>query len=412
MQAGVHGAVRTPIGLATTSMKQRIFILDDDEAFREDCTEMLVFAGHEVDGAGDAAGLGDGRLDGVDLLMLDLELRSVDGADVMRQVLRLDAPPDIVLVSGHGEDVLGAVADAGRLEGAKIRGALKKPFDPDRLLRLLARRPAGAAARVMPGVPAADMLAARDPPVHFLPKVDARSLAFDGADVLLAGTRPGSGPLPPIVAMEAGRRGHLARLTAQVFRAGLAGCRYWRRAGHVGWVSIDLPLDAVLQPGGCQTCVSFAREAALLPGATICGLAEHLPCVLSGEALVALAQKRVAGFGLTLDDAGERPGAALQFARLPVTELKLDRRLLKLAQKTTGARCIFAALVDMGHQRGLKVVAEGVETVADLDFVRAHDVDLVQGYLVSRKMPIEELVIWLNARTATQDATLRAAGRW
>jgi len=66
----------------------------------------------------------------------------------------------------------------------------------------------------------------------------------------------------------------------------------------------------------------------------------------------------------------------------------------------------------MCRPHGLKVVAEGVGAVANLKFVRAHTIGLVHGWLVSRKMPIEEPVTWLTARTATQDVTLRAAGGW
>ncbi|WP_234052014.1 MULTISPECIES: EAL domain-containing protein [unclassified Xanthobacter] len=387
-------------------MKKRVLILDDDEAFREDLGELLDMAGHDVEAIGSVASLTPERLGRCDVLLLDLSLPGLDGTEALRRLSRFPRQPGIVLISGSCEDIICAVADAARLRGTPILGTFKKPFAPEDLLRLINAVPdqAGRSPRRALEASQADIAEALscaitrgDLPVMFQPKVDARTLAFHGAELLLGDHLPGIGHLPvlEVVAAAASVPGLMKRLSHYTLDAGARGCARWRALGCEGPVSVNLPMDVLLAADAARELAAVVRAAGLAPAQVICELTEDALYDSSSECLMALAQLRLACFGLALDDVGQRQSGLLQLARLPVTELKIDMDLLHRARSSAKAGEIFASLVGLGRRLGMSVVAEGVETMEDLARVRANKVDLIQGYLVARKMPIDDLMAWL-----------------
>lgn len=398
-------------------MTRKIFILDDDDALREDLAELLTFEGHQVSGAGDAEGLTPEVLSQIDLLLLDLSLPGRDGASVIREIPHGSPAPQVILLSGHSEDVIQAVADAAALRGTQILGTLKKPFDPDELLRLVnsscPHEPATGQAH--PVVCRTNLALALDRAlaecrltVTFQPKVATDTLAFAGAEVLLANTLPKLGVIPVPEMIDAARHtpGLLARLTRYTFIAGLEGLRAWRALGAEGPVNINMPQDLLLDADAAGTYAELARRMGVEPAGVVCELTEDAIYDSSSETLIALAQLRLAGFGLALDDVGQRQSGLLQLARLPVTELKIDIDLLHHARTSAKARSIFSSLVELGRRLSMKVVAEGVETEEDLAFARAEGVTQVQGFLIARKMPLADLLGWIKTHAPGRAAAL------
>ena len=82
--------------------------------------------------------------------------------------------------------------------------------------------------------------------------------------------------------------------------------------------------------------------------------------------------------------------------RIPFGELKLDRFFVHGAAERPAVRAILTASIEMARKLQLTTVAEGVETQADLDLVRGLGCDLVQGWLIARSMPVDELIVWLQ----------------
>lgn len=117
----------------------------------------------------------------------------------------------------------------------------------------------------------------------------------------------------------------------------------------------------------------------------------------STDALAVLARLRLAGFGLSLDDVGRRQSGLLQVANLPITEVKIDLEILAQARRWAKSRSIFGSIAELGRRLGLSVVAEGVKTRDDLALVRSLPVDYVQGFLVSRKRLLPDLLAMLAA---------------
>jgi EAL domain-containing protein (putative c-di-GMP-specific phosphodiesterase class I) len=125
-----------------------------------------------------------------------------------------------------------------------------------------------------------------------------------------------------------------------------------------------------------------------------------------GVALGVLARLRLKGFRLSIDDYGTGFSSMQQLARIPFTELKIDRAFVHGAARRTNLRVILQSALDMSRQLGLVTVAEGIETLPDWQLVRDSGCGVGQGFLISRAMPAEELPAWI----ASQETRLLELG--
>lgn len=116
----------------------------------------------------------------------------------------------------------------------------------------------------------------------------------------------------------------------------------------------------------------------------------------AAPAVQALERARALGFRVAMDDFGIGYSTLSQLPRLPLTSLKLDRSFIVNATQSAGDAAILRAIVQLAHALGLTVVAEGVETRAQLDLIANVGCDAVQGYLVARPMRPETLLAWLG----------------
>jgi len=119
-----------------------------------------------------------------------------------------------------------------------------------------------------------------------------------------------------------------------------------------------------------------------------------------GVALGVLARLRLKGFRLSIDDYGTGFSSMQQLARIPFTELKIDRAFVHGAARRTNLRVILQSALDMSRQLGLVTVAEGIETLPDWQLVRDSGCGVGQGFLISRAMPAEELPAWVRSHEA------------
>lgn len=126
------------------------------------------------------------------------------------------------------------------------------------------------------------------------------------------------------------------------------------------------------------------------------------------KTLVLLRQIRALGVSLSIDDFGTGYSSLSYLRRLPLDTLKIDRSFIQDIPRTPQDMEIVQAIIVMAHALHLQVVTEGVETVEQYDFLKRHDCDFIQGYLLSRPVPLAELqavVAEINQRTHTHTGT-------
>jgi EAL domain-containing protein (putative c-di-GMP-specific phosphodiesterase class I) len=116
------------------------------------------------------------------------------------------------------------------------------------------------------------------------------------------------------------------------------------------------------------------------------------------RSVAVLHRLRDLGVRLSVDDFGTGYSSLSYLQRLPVQEVKIDRSFVADLQSGAENVAIVRAIITLGRQLGLEVVAEGVEDQATWELLSSLDCDLVQGWHLARAMPIDDLLPWLVAR--------------
>ena len=222
--------------------------------------------------------------------------------------------------------------------------------------------------------------------VYYQPQYDAHSLRLAGAEALLRWFHPQRGQIATsdfvAVAEETGLIGDIGRWTLQQVCLDL---QQWRGAG------LSVPSIAVNVSGR-----DFMRQDVLLRISRVVEEA-HLPASLFELELTegvlmqdveggqrSLQALKEFGFALAVDDFGTGYCSLNYLKRFPLDTLKIDRAFVNDVTVDQEDAAIVRAIIGLGHHLSLKLVAEGVETSGQLEFLRAEGCDLVQGYLMSR----------------------------
>ncbi|MEO8038530.1 MAG: EAL domain-containing protein, partial [Betaproteobacteria bacterium] len=120
------------------------------------------------------------------------------------------------------------------------------------------------------------------------------------------------------------------------------------------------------------------------------------------RALETLGRLHGLGLRLSVDDFGTGYSSLVYLKKLPVQELKIDRSFVMNMVDDEDDATIVRSTIELGHNMGLEVVAEGVEDLAALEFLRRLDCDQVQGYYISKPLPTDQFEAWLEARRQTE----------
>jgi EAL domain-containing protein (putative c-di-GMP-specific phosphodiesterase class I) len=112
------------------------------------------------------------------------------------------------------------------------------------------------------------------------------------------------------------------------------------------------------------------------------------------------------GVRFSLDDFGTGFSSFVHLNSLPITLLKVDRSFVGGMEKREENRKLVHAMINLAHNLNLEVVAEGVETPEQMDLLRSFNCDQVQGFLISRPLPVDELIVFLQSGSAQRSVAL------
>jgi EAL domain-containing protein (putative c-di-GMP-specific phosphodiesterase class I) len=111
-----------------------------------------------------------------------------------------------------------------------------------------------------------------------------------------------------------------------------------------------------------------------------------------------LTRLRMKGFRLSIDDFGTGYSSMMQLARLPFSEIKVDKSFVMTLPASDESRAVVRSIIELGHSLGMVATAEGVESEAILDFLNSAGCDLAQGYHIARPMTERGVERWLQQR--------------
>lgn len=167
----------------------------------------------------------------------------------------------------------------------------------------------------------------------------------------------------------------------------------WRQKGiAVQYASVNVSLRQFQRPDIVNELLAIVNERGVDPASICLELTESIMMDDFRENLLKLQALRSAGFSISIDDFGTGYSSLNYLRRMQIQELKIDRSFINsLSEDTT----LVSAILGMASGLGLRVVAEGVETEEQRDFLKAHNCEFMQGYLLSRPLPAEQFEAFL-----------------
>jgi diguanylate cyclase (GGDEF)-like protein/PAS domain S-box-containing protein len=238
--------------------------------------------------------------------------------------------------------------------------------------------------------------------LHFQPSIDLRTGLAVRAEALLRWDHPRFGRVAPEQFIElAELSGAIQPLTRWVIRSGLAAAAAWRAHGHPLGVAVNLSVRNLYDPDlvpyiGDELAASGVPPAQLVLELTETELMDDPS--LARDVFRAL---RDLGVATSIDDFGTGYSSLTYLRDLPLQEVKIDRSFVGEMHRRSEEFTIVRSMIDLGHNLGLQVVAEGVEHADDLALLRRLGCDLAQGFHLSRPLPLTDLLGWLDAHRST-----------
>ena len=233
--------------------------------------------------------------------------------------------------------------------------------------------------------------------MHYQPKADLRTGRLIGAEALMRWRHPRHGLMMPDRFIPLAERSGLIRsLTLFAIRTALAQSRTWRQAGMELTVSVNLSTRDLIDIALPDEIGQLLNEARVPAHLLELEITESVIMADPMRARGVVARLREMGVKVAIDDFGSGYSSLGYLKRLPVNDLKIDKSFVINMIEDPGDAVIVQSTIDLAHNLGLSVIAEGVESEETWRRLQALGCDVAQGWLVGRPLAAEDFRIWLE----------------
>jgi diguanylate cyclase (GGDEF)-like protein len=229
--------------------------------------------------------------------------------------------------------------------------------------------------------------------IHYQPKLELASGKIVGVEALLRWPHADRGWIAPDTFIPvAEETGLIVPIGDWVIDQACRQLAAWQLAGlgHLG-IAVNVSVQQFAREEFVDTVLQALQRHGVEPRRLELEITESLLMKNLEETTAAMKRFRGAGMALSIDDFGTGYSSLGYLRQLPVDAVKIDRSFVKDLHRSDDDAAICAAIIAMARELKLKVIAEGVENTEQLAFLRRHRCDLVQGYLISRPVPVSEL---------------------
>ncbi|HWP20441.1 MAG TPA: EAL domain-containing protein [Burkholderiaceae bacterium] len=233
--------------------------------------------------------------------------------------------------------------------------------------------------------------------LHYQPKVDVRGARMVGAEALMRWQRGGQLVPPGEFIPLAEETGLIIPMSEWAIREALRQARQWQdRFGFDASIAVNLPSRLFQRHGLVEHILDSARSLGVSAGKleleiTETGLMKELQAVMP-----ALKQLTDVGVEISIDDFGTGYSSLAYLTTLPIRELKIDRSFVRDLGVRHESAAVVTAIIALARSLGLRVVAEGVETLLQMEALNRLGCGIMQGFLFSKPLPAEQIEQWLH----------------
>ena len=352
-----------------------------------------------------------------DFVVTDLDMPSMDGMALMREIGRHAPEAGVVVLSSAPRDLLSAVEWLAREQQIKLLAVLEKPPWTAALAHVLHQPAAhqGRAGRCAPTRPIDEIAAALANgqfEAFVQPKIRFADGRFVGGEALARWRHPQLGWLAPAAFIEPIETSALVEPFSLAMLESVAWAVRWLHAtGQPGRIAINASPAWLDQPAMAEGLTQAVKRLKLPVERLTIEVTESVANGNLAAALENLARLRMRGFTLSVDDFGTGFSSLLRLVSSPFSELKLDRGFVSGIERGTPRWFVVESTIVLARKLGLETVAEGVETETEWQLLKDAGCDSLQGYLVARPMCRADFMRWTRERDEKRDdAPLRATG--
>lgn len=344
------------------------------------------------------------RLGGDEFGILLARPQDADGADVAKQLLEtlgqgimledldiaLRASIGVAFSPEHGRDVDALVqrADVAMYQakaarsGYSIYAPERDPYSTERLELM------GELRRAIQNMELV---------LYYQPEVDLQTRRIASVEALIRWQNPRRGLLLPDRFIPLAEHSGLMRsLTREVLTMALGQCRTWRDAGMDLTVAVNVAAANLLDLQFPHEVDSLLRDRGVPPSRLKLEITEGTIMADPVRARAVLTRLHAMGVRLSVDDFGTGYSSLAYLTELPVDEVKIDKSFVTEMETDTSDAVIVRAIIDLGRNLGLQVIAEGVEREGTWNQLAALGCDLAQGYYISPPLTEKALSVWLQ----------------
>lgn len=386
----------------------RLFVVDDSIVQCQHAVDLCNQApcAVEVRSAHDGAeALAELRKESCDIVLVDLEMPVLDGVELIGYIANECLSKAIIIMSAKDISLISSVGVMAEAENLDVLGTLQKPVSQQALNSCLEKFQAESQARDDTStesfkLSAQDLISAITRKEFFLcyqPVLSVEGLKMIGVEALCRWNHPEHGiVLPGRFISVAENAGYMGALTLELFDQALQQKKYWNDRGLKLALSLNLSPSLLNNTDFTDWICGHINYYKVDANEINFEVTESMIIGDIAKAIQILARLRLKGFHISIDDYGSGFANAEQLSRLPATELKLDRSLVHHSNKKEQQQKVLASTVQMASSLRMTTVAEGVEDIEDLALIRSLGVDRVQGFLLARPMPAEEIASWVT----------------
>ena len=233
--------------------------------------------------------------------------------------------------------------------------------------------------------------------LFYQPKLALDSMTMGNVEALVRWQHPEKGLIPPDSFISiAEKTGLMAALTRWVTTAAISQYVAWRRQGLDISIAINISAENILDKAYPDFVIALKQQYQLKDGAITLEVTEDAVVADPEKATQILCYLSEHGFKLSIDDYGTGYSSLAQLKQLPVQELKIDRSFVQNLATDESDKIIVRSTIELAHNLGLSVVAEGIEDETALLWLKSHGCELGQGYFISRPLPVDTLNLWIE----------------
>ena len=394
----------------TNGTAPRVLVIDDDPDISQFIADAADIAGYICEVSTTAEQFKQALKSEPALIVMDLVMPETDGIELLRYLGDRGCKATIVLMSGFDKRVLRVAEDLANEHGLHVAARLQKPFRLTELLTLFdqcANLHTGIEVRRSGRkivITASDLeraLVNDEFVLHYQPQMDVTTDQVIGIETLVRWQHPDHGLVFPDAFIGiAESLDMIERLTWLIIRRAFSERRLYSERYPGLSLSINVSAHSLNDLMLPDTVFGLAETYGMPPSKLILEITESGLIKNLSRSLDVLTRLRVKQMRMSIDDFGTGYSMLQQLRRVPATELKIDKSFVKDMHADDGARALVNKTIELGHELDMVVVAEGVETESQLATLRERGCDVVQGYLFSRPLPLNQLTAWMDARQA------------